>query len=208
MEYASILDINLATDRALYVLYHPEPPECRSWSNQIYLSANNRFWCQYAYQFSHEYCHFLIFKPVCKNIRWLEETICEMASLFILPRISKTWNINPPYESWRSYAPQFSLYCQRASLENTTHNLLNNDSLLNYLAEDCYDRKINRYIANELLPLFDSNPKLWNIVFELPKVPRGLPFYDSLLYLKRNTPPDLDYGIDNIALLFFGGTLD
>ena len=61
---------------------------------RVYLSAHDTYWSMYAYQFAHELCHVLIGFDRFKGHkhRWFDETLCEMASLFSLYRISETWS--------------------------------------------------------------------------------------------------------------------
>ena len=72
----------------------------------IRLSARDTRWAQYSFQFAHEFCHALANfadhsqPPVSKlpnpNL-WLEESLCETASLFVLRAMSRTWATHAPY---------------------------------------------------------------------------------------------------------------
>lgn len=75
------------------------------------LDTHDLYWCQYAYQFGHEFCHILSnFDDDWKGNNWFEETMCETASLFVLRRLAREWEERPPYPNWKSYAPQFRQY--------------------------------------------------------------------------------------------------
>ena len=77
----------------------------------VELNSQDRFWCQYAYQFSHEFCHILCgFEDDWKGNQWLEESLCECASLFVLRKLAQTWAKTPPFASWQSYAVHFREY--------------------------------------------------------------------------------------------------
>lgn len=91
----------------LLVIHSNDYPVTYSNYNVILLSAENKFWCKYAYQFAHEYCHFQIGGNVPPQLRWFEESLCELASYFFLPRIGDLWKINPPYPNWKDYAERF-----------------------------------------------------------------------------------------------------
>ena len=64
---------------------------------QMYLSARDRYWCQYVYQFSHELCHILTNFDRAKQHRhkWFEESLCELSSLFVLHRLAEIWAESP-----------------------------------------------------------------------------------------------------------------
>ena len=68
--------------------------ECRDNLNQPYiikLTAKDNYWCQYVYEFAHEFCHVLSNHSRligCKN-EWFHEAICELASIFTLRRMSR-----------------------------------------------------------------------------------------------------------------------
>src|SRR5206468_1618723 len=88
----------------------------------IGLAAQDTRWAQYSFQFAHEFCHTLanfgnsprrtVRYPIHSNF-WLEESLCETASLFTLRAMSRSWRIAPPYPVWRDYAPWLSAYADR-----------------------------------------------------------------------------------------------
>ena len=59
-----------------------DSPICYKKENTILLNTEPFLWSQAAYQFSHEYCHYMIPDDVCENLRWFEESICELSSHF------------------------------------------------------------------------------------------------------------------------------
>ncbi|GAG03367.1 unnamed protein product, partial [marine sediment metagenome] len=73
----------------------------------VKLDAEGRHWAQFTYQFSHELCHVLTNyeKKASPKNRWFEESLCEMASMFVLRRMAVTWQTSPPYPNWKSFAP-------------------------------------------------------------------------------------------------------
>ena len=85
----------------------------------IKLNTGDRFWCQYAYQMAHEFCHVLCrFKNGSQTNLWFEESLCEMASMFALKSMAKTWKTNPPYSNWKSYASAIDDYLEDIVLKN------------------------------------------------------------------------------------------
>lgn len=65
---------------------------------QVRLSARDRYWSQYVYQFSHELGHVLTNFDAHKEHehRWFEESLCALASLFALHRLAVLWAEEPP----------------------------------------------------------------------------------------------------------------
>ena len=54
----------------------------------VKLNTQDRFWCQYAFQFSHEIGHILCgYKDGDASNLWFEETLGEVASLYALLRL-------------------------------------------------------------------------------------------------------------------------
>ena len=76
---------------------------------EVLLSASSRYWSQYAYQFAHELCHVLTGYERYREHRhrWFDETVCELASLFVLHRLSDDWRTDPPSRvpGAREFAP-------------------------------------------------------------------------------------------------------
>ncbi len=65
---------------------------------EIRINAKVTLWSKCVYQFSHELCHVLANFDRCRGHKhkWFEESICEMASLYVLRRLSVVWRVNPP----------------------------------------------------------------------------------------------------------------
>ncbi len=143
--------------------------------DDIFLHVKGNLWCQYAYQFAHEFCHHLIASTSTAIVKfgWLEESICELASLFIMQRMSDTWSKKPPYPHWKEYAPEFAKY----SLERQSSKKVNSEDFAEwYLAniEDLYKERYNRdnnlEVACRLLGIFNAAPTIWNSIFQFNKV--------------------------------------
>ncbi|MBE6025114.1 MAG: hypothetical protein E7231_18390 [Cellulosilyticum sp.] len=65
-------------------------------NNTIRLGIENfDYWCQVAYQLSHEICHYAVYalsKNGTESTPWIEETICEAFSLYFLDYLQKNWS--------------------------------------------------------------------------------------------------------------------
>ena len=150
----------------------------------IWLSARDRHWCQYAYQFSHEFCHVLSGHERLKGNpnNWFHEAICELASVFTLRRMAERWPDDPPYPHWADYAPAFEQYsqdllsCPEAQLPEGVTLQAWLSSHEETLRGDRYQREKNALVAYALLPIFESYPTGWNAIQSLT---------DSSGYLKE-----------------------
>ena len=157
---------------------HPQTDSRRAAGNRIAigLTARDNHWAQYSFQFAHECCHALINysndeRGLTRDRRyanlWLEESLCETASLFTLRALSRSWFIAPPYAAWRDYAPWFSAYAQER-LALPEHHLPAGTSFLAWfranepaLRQDSTRRDRNAIVAARLLPIFEKEPRGW-----------------------------------------------
>lgn len=75
----------------------------------IFLNAKENYWCQWVYQFAHEYCHHLIDGTLTgewSNLLWFEETICELSSLYNLNKMIDYYTTN----GLPGYSPSVQVY--------------------------------------------------------------------------------------------------
>ncbi len=136
---------------------------------QIRINAQNRDWCQYVYEFSHKLCHVMTnYNPNKVNRHsWFEESLCEMASLFVLCRLSETWKTNPPENVAGAvkFAPNLAKYCENVKIDYgiSDHKDLPKWLKLNIMTMEAkpYHRDLNAAVAFALLDHFRSDPSLW-----------------------------------------------
>jgi hypothetical protein len=142
----------------------------------IGLAVKDNHWAQYSFQFVHEYCHALIHYnnnhvEMASQTRypnlWLEESLCETASLFTLQTLSRSWLVAPPYPVWRDYAQWFSAYLEER-LRLPEHHLPAGMRFIVWfranksnLRRDGTRRDRNTIIATQLLPIFEKEPQGW-----------------------------------------------
>lgn len=190
--------------RDLLVAHSIDHPVTYRLHDVILLSAHDRYWSNYAYQFAHELCHFQIPSNVPRQLRWFEESLCELASYYFLPRISALWKTDPPYPNWITYAEAFTTYVQNdmKKTEPFNLNLFENRSVSEHLIRNEYDRSKNAYVALKLLPIFDSSPDLWSTIHLLSSIPEGLSIADSLHYWYELTPANHKNSIQKILHVF------
>ena len=145
----------------------------------IGLTTQGPFWSQFAYQFAHEFCHALAghandwraawIKPKKAN-HWLEESLCETASLFALRDMGNTWQTEPPYPNWKDYAKSLSEYAAER-IETVKKEKGENFVFKKWFAENETSmrenstiREKNNIVAMELLPIFEQNSAGWESV--------------------------------------------
>jgi len=141
----------------------------------VNLTARNRHWSQFAYQFGHEFCHVLSGhdRLRCNPNNWFHESLCEFSSIFVLRRMAERWPIDPPYPNWADYSASLSDYArsQEAKHENAAPTgsfsawLMANE---NEMRQNPYLRDRNGVVALRLLPVFEQTPQGWNAVRRLP----------------------------------------
>ena len=148
----------------------PNAPIC------IQLTARNRRWAQFAYQFAHEFCHIASdYQRLANNPNnWFHEALCELASVFTLRKMAGTWPTQPPYPHWADYAGSLASYANDL-LSDQQHQLPSNQTLAAWLSnheeelrDDPYLREKNAVVAYTLLPIFEDQPEGWNTIRELP----------------------------------------
>ena len=135
---------------------------------KIELSATDTYWAQYAYQFSHEYCHVRTnYEEAKSKTMWFEEVIGEVCSLYTLQKMSDAWAVNPPYEGWRSFSSKLADY-RNDIVSRQAHQLPAGVTFKSWLRTTLPEleknpqlRGKNTIIAIELLPLFESNALTW-----------------------------------------------
>ena len=145
----------------------------------IELTAHDRKWSQFAYQFSHEFCHVLSDYERLRDSpnNWFHETICELASVFTLRRMAERWLTQPPYPNWSGYSESLASYVQER-LSSKEHQLPTGTTLSTWLSfeeeglrKDCRMREKNSVVAYSLLAIFESDPGGWNAIRNLPDSP-------------------------------------
>lgn len=177
------------------------------------LNTGGYYWAQYSYQFAHEFCHILSgFREGNSTTRWFEETICEMSSLFVLQRMAESWAVDPPYESWREFAPQLKKYSIKIRLErHSSLQEIKEHGLAAFykkhqatLASNPMNRELNGAMAGELLPLLEENPQSWESIrwLNASPLPEGASFEETLRVWHDSAPVRHSKFITNIASRF------
>lgn len=179
-----------------------ETPICIREQHTIQLNCSYRSWCQLTYQLAHELCHMCIPDDVTNNLRWFEESICELSSYYFLPLLTDYWKrhkINLISSDSKPYATFFSSYVVDDMRKASSFNLTGN---LQKLYNNCYDRHSNAYVAIQLLPIFQSYPNTWKSVPFLHELDSSQNFSDSLKQWLEIAPTESHSGLLQICQLF------
>jgi hypothetical protein len=175
----------------------------------LLVRAKDRLWAQLAFQFAHEYCH--IFSdhyrvPLANRFRWLEESICELASLYALLRMGDVWRESPPYPTWSSYADALTTYANDRI--NVVHRFGNAsdfrvwlDSNMNRMSADSGIRELNNVVAVHLLPYFQRFPNAWQSVTQINAQPNLSGDLDAYFAAWSNTSAGLQHPVEIANLM-------
>ena len=161
------------------IAYREDGPECCALAsyNMIYLSTSDDYWCQWLYQFAHEYCHHLIngrFSDEIRGLVWFEESICELSSMCHLYQLALDWE-RSRQEAKTRFVPSLRKYLESLLPPSASVRPLQSRWLHkwgNALAEPCYHRELYRGIAAKMFPLFLQNPSLWKIILHFGDMQR------------------------------------
>lgn len=158
----------------------------------IRLNINGRYYAQAIYQFAHEYAHVLAnFEPTKHENQWLEETLCETASLYALMHLSKEWRENAPSDTHKNYRLKLINYANK--ITNTRESLHPKsgpqfyEKHRNNLRKNATNRALNGAIANLILPYLIKEPKHWGALQTIPRTP-NLTLSEHLTEWRNNTP--------------------
>ncbi len=145
---------------------------------RIGLSIQNTSFSKLAFEFAHEYAHILQnYYRISREDKqkWFQESLCSMASLYILRKMDAEWLENPPeYPGWdfriQARSKAFRLL-SRQLINRIPEELRNLDGLygwyqvnLKRLEANPYLREKNDVVAFHLLSVFETNPEAWNTV--------------------------------------------
>lgn len=188
-----------------------EKPNCDRDSGFIFLAVNPNTWDQLAYQLAHEMCHRVIPNDVVRNLRWLEESICELSSYYFLPQLSKYWrrkNVNLVYKQTnKPYYPAFEKYVKNdrkkaIELDLSSFTVLPPSDELKSLIDDCEIREKNAYIATSLFPIFNKYPRTWHAIPLLGALSPDFSLEASLAEWIALSPEESHIGLQKIAQIF------
>ena len=138
----------------------------------VRLCVQGNQWAQLSYQFAHEFCHILADVTTWRSDRfaWLEEALCETASLCALRSLARTWAVRTPYPGQPRYPGKFAAYAAWR-MQDEARTLPSGIDFQEWLARqlsllqaDAERRDDNTIIAKELLPVFEADPTAWRAI--------------------------------------------
>ncbi|MCL1909632.1 MAG: hypothetical protein FWG05_01715, partial [Kiritimatiellaeota bacterium] len=171
---------NVAADGPIFVKQHPTMSNPGAGKDEhgnrkIDLATEGTRWAQLVYQFAHEYCHQLVMsdfhEPFGTSANgWFDETLCELASLWALNRMSEDWLAGgAPFERWNYYGVHFKEYLDNHIAGTRTFG--SPEEFAAWLHTELPDlrkhkelRDRNTTVAVQLLPLFIEKPQLWEVM--------------------------------------------
>lgn len=186
------MGLPLFSTRQCVVVPTGDVPMCAKVGEQhfIFLKTTNNHWCQWVYQFAHEYCHHLIDGSLSgewADMLWLEETICELSSLYNLNRMIKFCMMN----GLQGYAPSVDEYLRNLLAKNKDTYCLSADGGWYKQYEDSlrvkqYQRDLYNAIAVMMYPLFMENPRLWKMIMNIGDIRSWSSLDDLFTHLEAN----------------------
>lgn len=137
----------------------------------IFLATKEDLWCQWVYQFAHEYCHHLIDGSLSgewSDLLWFEETICELSSLYNLNKMISYCANN----GLQRYAPSVKNYLENLLTKNNRASKLSTEGgwykqYEESLKKEKYKRDLYNAIAVLMYPLFIDSPNLWKLILNI-----------------------------------------
>lgn len=157
-------------------------------------------WNAIVYELSHELCHFGIIDEAPQTNKWFEESICETASYYFLLKMAKLYHLKylatkeEKYKRYMEFIATYSRQSENFKIFSTGDLVIGKDkALLDGLQKNEKLREYNRYIAIKILPVFQTNPQLWECIQYLGSVDAEHPY---AFLLQWNTICQKNIGID------------
>lgn len=168
----------------LYIMPTHGYPMTFKENNIVFLSSSASIF-QTIYQFSHELCHIMIKSKVATDFQWLEETICEMASIYCFERMENYIQNGEQIPSvLRVDSVQYKNYIDTTLRTATPLNGMPLSKFielhLHELKNDPYLRHYNAAIALSVYPIFKNNIAAWASLIRMGKVTSGSSLREAL----------------------------
>ena len=208
MNMMAALDLPAFSTQRCQVFYMEDGPMCSKVGEEhiIFLSVKDNHWCQWVYQFAHEYCHHLINGTLSgewSDLMWFEETICELSSLYNLNRMIEFCMEN----KYQGYAASVDDYLNKLLAKNRGTYCLSADGGWYKQYEDSlkiqrYQRDLYNSIAVIMYPLFMENPNLWKIILNIGDIRSWASLDDLFSHLEMNADESYIESLRQLKLMF------
>ena len=188
-----------------------EDPMCSRIHNGhlIHLSAKENYWCQWIYQFAHEYCHHLINGMLTgdiKGLMWFEETICHLASMYHLHILQVQWrNRTGILSRWDLVLRDHldALFSKHTQLISDTHHQGFLQTWLPILEQPIYHRDYYNALSARIFPLFVENPHLWKIILHFGDMRKWNSLHELFEHLQSKASQDYAHTLQKLYNLLF-----
>lgn len=190
------------------VVYQDDYPMCAMVDGKecIFLNVKDNYWCQWVYQFAHEYCHHLIngsHSGDWSGLLWFEETICELSSLYNLRRMIGFCIKNGLHH----YAPSVLVYLNNLLTKNKDSYCLSVGGgwyklYKKSLQEEQYKRELYNAIAVLMYPLFIDNPHLWKLILNIGDIHSWASLDDLFKHLEANADGSYSESLASLKQIF------
>lgn len=172
----------------------------------IRLDCEDRYYSQFIYQFAHELAHVRAnFAATDHENKWLEETLCETASLYVLRKLSTHWEKNAPNDALKSYRKSLATYAGK--IMKTREPLTSETAPAFYqkhratLRKSATERKLNGAFANLILPLLEKNPEHWKVLPHFPRL-KGATLATHFEAWRKASPPKHHQFLSRMEAIF------
>lgn len=143
---------------------------------KIGLTVTGTFWAQFSYQFAHEFGHIMhnFEKTLDKENSWFRESICELANLWVIKKMGKTWATRAPYPNWVGWRHNLTNYANtlmsRAEVQyaGTGAEWLSQWESKMRTDTTIFDYARVSQLSYKFLPIFEDNPEAWNAIRQMP----------------------------------------
>ena len=219
-------NLGVESEKKIVIIHNDGDPECCASSifntHIIKLSSKDDFWCQWIYQFAHEFCHHIIDGKLTgetAGLMWLEESLCHIASYVCLDQFSK---LCASRDDLRGYSTSVVCYLLKYltvydgnsfktdipcdnSFDLSNHISQNNYELLQpYIKEkwniltSIYSMDDYKFIARALFQHFYNNKNLWKILPFLGDMRQWAETKDLYEHLKSKATDDYLQSLEEI----------
>lgn len=157
--------------------YRPWDPD----TQYIFLSVSGEWWQeQLFYQFGHEFCHILHNHGdfgVNHPNKWFYESLCMMASIWVMNDMAENWSDISPKKEWNQWGEWIKIYAdtnkntQERQFRGTGKEWLN--KFEQFLRDDADNHFTHHSLVAQLsykffLSIFEENPESWNAIRQMP----------------------------------------
>lgn len=214
----------VCSNKDVIVCYGNDMPMCcnENGFHIIYLATHENYWCQWVFQFAHEFCHHLVDGKMTGNLlglKWFEECLCHTASLFCLSKLSNhtVWHQlgYPHYAlSVRGYIDNFlheshalrQEYYQRNSIGHREGIYLWRDILEETSTQGIvqYPRNLYNAVASLILPIFLRNDQIWEILQHIGDSEKWKSIEELLSHLKSKATPVYEEDLKDLSSILLG----